>query len=232
VILSGRRREALDPLATEIGGRVVVADLARRDDVLRCLDEVGEIDVLVANAALPSTGTLSEFDEERIDRSLDVNLRAPIVMAHRFGAGMAERKRGHIVFISSIAGKVASPRSSMYAATKFGMRGFALGLREDLRASGVGVTTVFPGFIRDAGMFAESNVKLPTGTGTRTPDDVALAVVRAVRKNPDEITVAALEQVLGAFAAGFSHSLVMRIQRMLGADAISKRLASGQTHKR
>ena len=74
---------------------------------------------------------------------------------------MIDRGHGHLVFISSLSGKVASPASSIYSATKFGLRGFALGLREDLAPHGVGVSVVLPGFIRDAGMFAEAAVKLP-----------------------------------------------------------------------
>ena len=69
------------------------------------------------------------------------------------------------MFISSLSGKAASPGGSLYSATKFGCAAFALGLREDLEGTGVGVTTVFPGFIRDAGMFHESGAELPHGRG-------------------------------------------------------------------
>src|SRR5262249_33992877 len=150
-----------------------------------------------ANAALPSSGPLVDFTPEQIDRALDVNLRAPIMMARHAVVGMLERRRGHIVFISSISGKVASTGTSLYSATTFGLRGFALGLREDLHGTGVGVTTIFPGFIRDAGMFADTKVTLPRGAGTRSPEDVARAVVRAIRDDPAEITVAAPEQAIG-----------------------------------
>ena len=91
------------------------------------------VDVLVANAALPATGELSEFTQEQIDRMLEVNLRAPIALAHALAPGMVARGRGHMVFISSLSGKSANPASSLYSATKFGLRGFALSLREDLR---------------------------------------------------------------------------------------------------
>src|SRR5207247_2243219 len=100
-----------------------------------------------------------------IDRALDVNLRAPIQLARALVPPMLERRSGHLVFISSLAGKVATARSALYSATKFGVRAFAAGLREDLHGSGVGATTVFPGFIRDAGLFADSGVELPRGVG-------------------------------------------------------------------
>ena len=136
------------------------------------------------------------------------------------------------MFISSISGKVAAPGTSMYSATKFGLRGFSLGLREDLHGTGVGVTTIFPGFIRDAGMFADTKVALPHGAGTRTPEQVADAVLRAIREDPAEITVAAFEQSLGAFLAGISHPLVASVQRLLGGESIAKQIAAAQAHKR
>jgi short-subunit dehydrogenase len=232
VIVSGRRADALCGIAEEIGARVVVADLSVRADVARLADEAGEIDVLVANAALPASGPLLDFTEEQIDRALDVNLRAPIALARRLAGGMGARRRGQIVLISSMSGKVASPGTSIYSATKFGMRGFALGLREDLRSSGVGVTTIFPGFIRDAGMFAEAHVELPRGMGTRSPEDVAAAVLRAVRDNPAEIDVAAVEQRVGALIASLSPGFAGRVQAALGAHEISSAVSAGQAHKR
>lgn len=232
VIVTGRRIDALRPLADTIGARIVVADLAERADVVRCMEDAGPIDVLVANAALPSSGSLLEFDPEQIDRSLDVNLRAPIMMARHAVPGMLERGRGQVVFISSISGKVAAPGTSMYSATKFGLRGFSLGLREDLHGTGVGVTTIFPGFISDAGMFADTKVTLPRGAGTRTPEQVAAAVLRAIRDDPAEITVASFEQSLGALLAGISHPLVASVQRLFGGEKIAKQIAAAQAHKR
>ncbi len=232
VVVHGRRADALAPLAAAIGARTVVADLASRADVARCMDEAGPIDVLVANAALPSSGPLLDFSPEQIDRALDVNLRAPIMMARTAAAGMLERRRGHVVFISSISGKVAAPGTSMYSATKFGLRGFALGLREDLHGTGVGVSTIFPGFIRDAGMFADTKVTLPRGAGTRTPEQVADAVLRAIRGDLAEVTVAAIEQSFGALVAGISHPLVASLQRMVGGEKIAKEIAAAQAHKR
>jgi short-subunit dehydrogenase len=232
IVVSGRRADALKPIADEVGARVIVADLSKREDVDRAIAEAGDVDILVANAALPCTGHLMEFSDEQIDRALDVNLRTPIFMARKLGEGMAQRGRGSIVFISSISGKVANGGSSMYSATKFALRGFSLSLRDDLREAGVGVSTVFPGFIRDAGMFAATGVKLPKGTGTRSPEDVANAVLRAVRKNPAEINVAAFEQSLGAFLAGVSPGLVSALTRAFGGEKIAKQLGAAQAHKR
>jgi short-subunit dehydrogenase len=210
----------------------VEADLSRAGDVERLLDEAGDLDVLVANAALPGTGLLESFSEEQIDRTLTVNLRAPIMMARALLGPMTERGDGHMVFISSLAGKSAAPGSSMYNATKFGLRGFALALRAELHGTGVGVSVICPGFIREAGMFAESGTKLPPGVGTRTPQDVATAVVDAIERNRAEIDVAPAALRAGAAFSALAPELAWNVSRRLGADRISRDLAAGQKSKR
>ena len=110
VIVTGRRADALAPLAAETGGRALACDLADPADVERLLDEAGDVDVLVANAGLPGSGHISTFSDEEIDRALAVNLRAPMVMARRLAEPMAARGGGHIVFVSSLSGKVAERR--------------------------------------------------------------------------------------------------------------------------
>ena len=82
---------------------------------------------------------------EEIDRALDVNLRAPIALARALSPPMIARGKGHLSFMSSLSGKAATPQSSIYNATKFGLRGFAAALRADLRPHGVEVSAVFPG---------------------------------------------------------------------------------------
>ena len=86
------------------------------------------------------------------------------------------------------------------------MRGFALALREDLIGTGVGVSLVYPGFISDAGMFAESGTELPPFVGTKTPEQVAEAVITAIEKDRAEISVAPFDVRAGAAAAGLMPS--------------------------
>lgn len=230
LILTGRRAEALASLASEVSGEAVACDLARRDEVARLIEQAGEVDILVANAGHPASGLLTDLNQEQIDRMLEVNLRAPIALARSLAPAMAARGRGHLVFISSLSGKAASSSASIYSATKFGLRGFALGVREDLRASGVGVSVVLPGFIRGAGMFAEANVRLPRGVGTRSPEQVARAVVRAIEHNRAEVDVAPLGLRLGASVAGLAPELAARFSRLLGGERIASDLAARQRH--
>jgi short-subunit dehydrogenase len=233
LILTGRRADVLDSLAAELGARALPCDLSRRDELARLIAQAGEaeLDVLVANAALPATGQLTALSQEKIDRLLEVNLRAPIALARALAPGMIERRRGHMVFISSLSGKAASFASSLYAATKFGLRGFALSVREDLRPHGVGVSVVLPGFIRDAGMFAEADLKLPPGIGTRAPEEVAAAVISAVQRNRAEVEVAPAALRVGATFAGVAPGLAATAQRLLGGGKIASDLASRQHAK-
>ena len=232
VIASGRKREVLDELAAGLQGvEPLVADLSDPAQV-SALVEGRRIDVLVANAALPASGRLDSFSAEEIDRALDVNLRAPMQLAWTLIPPMVERGSGHLVFISSLSGKMASAGASVYNATKFGLRGFSFALNEELRGTGVGATTVFPGFIRDAGMFADSGAKLPPGVGTRTPDQVAKAVIRGIDKCRAEIDVAPLSLASGARLFGVAPGLVAGINRRLGSDPLAERIAEGQRDKR
>ena len=232
LILTGRRVEALDALAAELGARALAVDLSDRVQVERLIDDAGAVDLLIANAALPGSGRIETFSIEELDRALEVNLRAPIVLAHALLPGMLARRNGHLLFMSSLSGKSATTGSAVYSATKFGLRGFAAGLRADLHASGVGVSTVFPGFIRDAGMFANSGVRLPPGVGTRSPEDVARAVVEAIERNRAEVDVAPLSLRAGAAVAGLAPELAMNVARRLGSDAISREFAQAQRDKR
>ena len=232
LVLTGRRAEVLEPLAAELGARALAVDLADASEVQRLLEGAGELDILVANAALPASGTLDSYTVEEIDRALAVNVRAPIVLAHGLIGSMVARGGGHLLFMSSLAGKAATPRTALYNASKYALRGFAAALRADLRESRVGVSAVFPGFIRDAGMFADAGVELPPGVGTRSPVDVATAVIGAIENNRGEVDVAPLPLRASAMLASVAPELAAGLARRLGADDISRRMETGQRDKR
>jgi short-subunit dehydrogenase len=230
VVLSGRRPEALEALAAELPGgghRAAPADLAEPGAAEALAAAVGEVDVLVANAGLPGAGWLTDFSAEEVGRALRVNLEAPMLLARALYPGMIERGAGHLVFVSSLAGKAASPRTSIYNATKFGLRGFALALRADIGPKGVGVSLVSPGFIRDAGMFADSGAKTPPGLGTATSADVSSAVVRAVEHNRVEIVVAPLLDRVAAHFSLVSPGIAVRAQSGAAGQKASEAIAAG-----
>jgi short-subunit dehydrogenase len=237
LVLSSRKREELTELARSLPGgarrhRAIVADLAASGAAEKLVGEAGEVEALVANAALPATGRLERFSSNEVQRAIRVNLESPILMARALVPRLMERREGHLVFIASLAGKVGSPRSSLYNASKFGLRGFAFGLREDLHPYGVGVSIVSPGFVREAGMFHDAGSKPPPGLGTTTPAKVGAAVAEAIVRDRNEITVAPRRQRF-LTEVGYRHpEFAARIQRRGGAEKIAEQLAEGQADKR
>lgn len=232
LLLTGRRLEVLTPLADELGAQAIAADLADRRDLERLAAAAAAVDVLIANAALPASGAVLDLSQAQIDTMLEVDLRAPIALTRALAPAMASRGRGHIVLISSLSGKAAAPASAIYSAAKFGLRGFAHGARADLRDAGVGVSVILPGFIRDAGMFADTGVKLPPGVGTSSPEQVAAAVIDAIERNRAEVSVAPIGLRLGANLAAVAPGVAAVGQRLMGGARVAGRVSERQLEKR
>lgn len=228
VVATGRRVEALDALAVKTGAEVIACDVADRAQLDRLLDAAETVDVLVSNAALPAAGPLADFTVEQVDRALDVNLRAPVLLARAAGQAMAARGRGHIVLISSMAAKTAGPAVGLYAATKLGLRGLGLSIREDLRPAGVGVSIIYPGPIRDAGMWADAGLPTPTGIRTKPPEAVADAVVDAIMRNRTEIEVASVALRMGAVLAQLRPGWFAALGRRAAAEYAPALTAAGR----
>jgi short-subunit dehydrogenase len=110
--------------------------------------------------------------------------------------------------------------------------GLSAALRADLHRSGVGSSCIFPGFIREAGIFAEAEVKLPPGVGTRSPQDVGQAVVEAVERDRGEVDVAPLVQRGGAVLGSLFPDLNARAIRTLGGTAIAVQMEERLRFKR
>ncbi|MFF7974270.1 SDR family NAD(P)-dependent oxidoreductase [Streptomyces sp. NPDC007905] len=232
LVLTGRRQEALEPLAERYGARTVVADLADADDVRRLAREAAGTDILIANAALPSSGDVLDYTPEQIDRALAVNLRAPAMLARLLAPAMVTAGRGHVCFVGSLSGMAATKSSSMYNATKFGLRGFSLAFRQDLHGTGVGVSIVQPGFVRDLGMFANTGSPTPAGVRTVAPERVVNGVTRAIERDVAEINVAPLElRFLTKIASQFP-GLAERVQRLAGAEQTMDSIVAAQRSSR
>jgi short-subunit dehydrogenase len=230
--LSGRSAEALEALAADLPGsghRALPADLSQPGAAEKLAAEAGPIDALVANAGLPGAGRMEDFTPEQVQRALRVNLESPMLLSQALYPGMLERGSGHLVFIASLAGKAPAPRSSIYNATKFGLRGFALGLRTDLAPRGIGVSLISPGFIREAGMFADSGAKSPPGLGTSTPEEVAKATLRAIEANKVEITVAPARQRFLAHFGLANPGIAVRVSSGSAGQRSAAEIADGHS---
>ena len=191
----------LEELRKEIkdrGGEAVVitTDLRdaaqRRQLVQETRRQMGPIDLLINNAGVEFTSAYHDLSEENIYETLRVNLEAPMILTRLLLPEMLERKRGHIVNISSLAGKSGPAFQEPYAATKAGLINFTASLRATYRGSGVSASAVIPGFV-EAGIYAKLKAKsgclAPALMGTSAPELIPRAVIRAIENDLPEIIV-------------------------------------------
>jgi short-subunit dehydrogenase len=231
VILTGRRESALQELAAELGPTVLAltADLDSIQGARDLLERAGRVDILVANAGLEAREPLQDLTDDALEQALHVNLLAPLALARQAIPPMLERRGGHIVLISSVAGLVAtSGNGPLYTTTKWGLRGLGLALRQDLHGTGVSASTIFPGPIRDAGMFADTGVPLPAGAGSNSPGEVAAAVTRAIERDLPEVVVAKGAVRLGAALGRVAPIMVGHFARRAGAAEVRQEMIASR----
>lgn len=162
----------------------VSADVSKAGDITRLIDQVeksmGPLDILVNNAGIGLFKPGQQATEEEWDRVLDTNLRGVFLMCRAVAPSMIRRRIGHIVNISSLAGKNAFANGAVYCASKWGLQGFSFCLAEDLRAHGIRVSVICPGSVAtDFGKHEGKDV-----TKLLQPEDVAHAVVMLVTQAP------------------------------------------------
>lgn len=157
VVAAGRDPVTLRDLAESTGGTALSEDL--RDPlaadrlVARALEACGRLDGVVANAGIGHAGPVADMTARQVAALIDLNVRSTLLLARasaaafRLQAADGDARRRGIVFVSSIAGAVGVPGESVYSATKAAVESFAVVLREELRADGVGVSTVLPGVV-------------------------------------------------------------------------------------
>ncbi len=153
VALSGTRIEALEALASEIGGaaKVVPADLGAdggADALARAAEEqMGGIDILVANAGVTRDGLLLRMSDEDWRRVIDINLTSAFQLIRASMRGMMKKRWGRIVGITSVVGVTGSPGQVNYAASKAGMIGMMKAVAHEVASRGITANCVAPGFI-------------------------------------------------------------------------------------
>jgi short-subunit dehydrogenase len=149
--LVARSAATLATVRDELGGQpvVVAADLADARERARALDTVqqalGPIDILVNNAGTGSWGPFVEMPEDEMTRIVALNLVGTLDLTRRVLPEMIRRRRGHVVNVGSVAGRLGAPFEAVYSASKFGLAGFTEALAIELRPFGVGVSMVNPG---------------------------------------------------------------------------------------
>jgi short-subunit dehydrogenase len=208
---------------TDVGDRSALESLVERSR-----SEFGAIDILVNNAGIELILTYHKLTLEEIDQIVSVNLVAPMHLTWLVLPGMLERGQGHIVHVSSLAGKAGPAYNEPYGATKAGLIGFTQSLRGTYRRHGVSTSVVCPGFVEE-GMYAktkqEFGVEAPRRLGVSKPEAVARGVIRAIKKDLPEVIVNPnpIRPLLAATA--MSPSLGEWILERIGADVVFHKVA-------
>ncbi|HKY95449.1 MAG TPA: 3-oxoacyl-[acyl-carrier-protein] reductase [Kiloniellales bacterium] len=200
VALSGTRRDALDKLAGELGGRAHVtpcdlADVAATEALAgQAETAMGGLDILVNNAGLTRDNLMARMKNEEWDQVLAVNLSAGFRIARAALRGMMRRRHGRIIGITSIVGVTGNPGQANYAASKAGMIGFSKALAGEVASRGITVNCVAPGFIATPMTDALNDKQrerllgaIPTGR-LGTTEDIAAAVVYLASREAAYVT--------------------------------------------
>jgi len=201
LVLIARSKEGLDETCRRvagIGGKAVPISFDLQN-ISRIKDLASEIkhaaphtDVLINNAGLEKYCFFQNCATEDITSILSVNLLAPMELTRLMLPDMIARKKGHIINIGSLAGKIGEVYNSLYSTSKGGLDNWSDALRQELRETGIKVSLVAPGAITGAGMIHNIGIPYPAAIGSCTAEDVAKAVIRCTSRYKSKIFVNSL----------------------------------------
>ncbi len=228
LVLTAESESGLEDVAAEVRARgvksiVVPSDVAERRTLEALVTvanrEFSSVDVLVNNAGIEKLFAFHQLNAEDIERVIRVNLIGAMLLTWMVLPGMLGRSSGHIVNVSSLAGKAGPPCFEPYAATKAGLIAFTQSLRAEYRDTGVSASVICPGFVT-TGIYEqlrkETHMDGPKILGPSSPESVARAVVRAIRKDIPEIIVNPGPTRLLTTLAELSPSLAEWVMRRSG----------------
>lgn len=190
VVLAARSESRLDAVREDIekgGGEAIAAatDLTRDEEmerlVKRAVEKWGSIDYLINNAGWGRHAPVVKAKIKDWDETLQVNLRAPMILTKLILPGLIEKKGGAIINIASIAAKMGDANAAAYSASKFGLLGFTQSLYEEVREFGIKVAAILPGFVDTP--LIPATAKLDRNKMIR-PEDVAEAVLFVLKSSP------------------------------------------------
>jgi short-subunit dehydrogenase len=230
VVALARSRDALAAVTAEAQrsapeSTFAVCDVADPADVVAAVrntvERFGRIDLVVNNAGFGSYAPFLAADLEEFHALMRVNYFGSLHVTRAVLPTLLEQRSGHLVFIASIAGRIASPRHTGYAATKFAIVGLAESLAYELEPYGIGITTVNPGTVATDFFERESFKDFPEGPRRMMipAEAVARAMVRAVERNRAEVFVPGslrFPYVLKALLPRLFRAGVMRYARSQG----------------
>ena len=189
-------------------------------------DQFGPIDALINNAGIEHYQHFDHLTKDKVTEIISTNLRSPLELSRCLLPKMINEKSGHIINIASLAGKKGVAYNSVYSASKAGLLMWSDALRQEYKNSPIDISVICPGFISDAGMFFDGNVDAPKLLGTSSPQKVANAVIKALKKGSCEIIVNS-GPIRPLLALGqISWKLADKITRLFGVPALSRKRIS------
>lgn len=202
VVLAARRIDRLLALAEEIveaGGEALpvqtdVSQAVQLENLIeKTIENYGQIDILLNNAGFGSLKWLERQTLEEIEAQVSVNITGVMLASRLAIPHMLEKKQGHIINISSVVAWVAPPTYSVYAATKFALRGFTEGLRRELREVGIHVSGIYPGavlteFEQKAGVNWETETTTPNWLLLEA-EDIARCILRVAKTKRHSVVI-------------------------------------------
>jgi len=230
LILTARSREALERVCRAAAPALAVplaADLGRPDEVAalaeRALAAFGRIDVLVNNAGVGMYRPSWQADPALVRRMMEVNFFAPLELIRRLTPHMMGQGGGVIVNVSSIAGQVSLPWLTLYSSSKAALNFLSDGLRMELRASGVRVMAVCPGYVKTGFSQNVLGGRMPAGVARRRPmaitaEQCAEAIARGVERGKRTVVTPRLGWTLVWAARLLPHSMDGILARIQGPD--------------
>ena len=198
IVAVARSAEALDQVCDDIcraGGQALaipfdVSEVERLPVLLQTIEaRAGAVDILINNAGIEVYQAFQDYTLTDIQAILSVNLVAAMELTRLLLPGFLDRRRGHVVNITSLAGKKGHPYDSAYSASKAGLLMWGNALRQELVGTGVQISAVCPGYVGDLGLLADSQVPAPNWAGVSTAEAVAAAVVRALQHDQAEVLI-------------------------------------------
>ncbi len=191
VYATGRNAVALKALE-RLGANVIQADLTTLTAIDEVCAQLPTLDVAILSAGVGKFGIAPALSDEAITQMVELNVSVPIYLAKRLAAPMIDREQGQLIFIGSQAGKVATPKASVYAATKHAIVGFTNGLRMELAPFNVKITAIHPGPIDTPFLDKvndESGYRESLGRFLLTPEEVAQATIKTIERPVREVNL-------------------------------------------
>jgi short-subunit dehydrogenase len=198
VIGVARSQQGLDQVSAEVkalGGQWlgITSDISNIESLPSLVEQInqlaGPIDILINNAGIEIYRPFQDYSTAELQSVLSTNLLAAMELSRLVLPNMLRQGSGHIVNIASLAAKKGPAYNSIYSASKAGMFMWSDAVRQELAGTGVEISIICPGYVSEQGMSADSGVPIPSSSGSSTPTDVAIAVIRAIEQNQPEVIV-------------------------------------------